>query len=193
MKVLTATKETQGQRKNDFCWTEEGEIVRFFVMECDGETADGRCGCKRCMCGTISNKTTTTMKIEERDLTMWDLENIMLKSLKESGWIKEVYSEEDEQWAREMAIDNNKIAEAFEVGMVVEKRGRKFQERHSDEKAKEIEERNAKFTKGTKVKVKDANNNWHDGRIIKVNKVTAKVAIDGYRPTNVHFSNLQLA
>jgi hypothetical protein len=36
MRILVSTKKTQGQRKNDFCWVPEGEIVRF-GMECGGE------------------------------------------------------------------------------------------------------------------------------------------------------------
>ncbi len=46
MKVLTATTKTQGARKNDFCFCDEGEMV-MLGSECDGETADGSCGCKR--------------------------------------------------------------------------------------------------------------------------------------------------
>ena len=40
MKILVATKETQGNRKNDFCFCDEEEIVKA-GMECDGESVDG--------------------------------------------------------------------------------------------------------------------------------------------------------
>ena len=40
MRFLVATKETQGQRKNDFSHAREGELVKF-GFECDGEEVDG--------------------------------------------------------------------------------------------------------------------------------------------------------
>ena len=55
MKMLVATKETQGKRRNDFCWATEGELVRF-AFQCDGEAVDGRCGCRRSFCGLDSHK-----------------------------------------------------------------------------------------------------------------------------------------
>ena len=67
MKILVATKEGQGQRKNDFCWAEEGEVVKF-PSECDRETVDGRCGCRRSMSGANSLKGTKTMKVVEFDI-----------------------------------------------------------------------------------------------------------------------------
>ena len=51
MKLLVATTKTQGQRKNDFCWVPEDEIVQFAFV-CDGEKIDGSCGCRRSMSGT---------------------------------------------------------------------------------------------------------------------------------------------
>ena len=50
MKVLVGTKETQGQRSNDFSWAEDGELV-MFGSECDREDVDGTCGCRRAMSG----------------------------------------------------------------------------------------------------------------------------------------------
>ena len=47
MKVLVATRNTQGQRGNDFCFVPEGEIVAFPAAECTGEKIDGSCGCRR--------------------------------------------------------------------------------------------------------------------------------------------------
>ena len=57
MKILVGTTETQGRRKNDFCYTKEGEVLCFH-LECDGETVDGSCGCKRSMSGVDTNKAT---------------------------------------------------------------------------------------------------------------------------------------
>lgn len=50
MKVMVATREGQGFRENDFSWTKENELVGF-TSECDGETIDGNCGCRRSMSG----------------------------------------------------------------------------------------------------------------------------------------------
>ncbi len=64
MKLFVSTKLTQGQRNNDFCWAEEDEMVRF-PFECDGESVDGRCGCRRSMAGLYSQKATSTFKVVE--------------------------------------------------------------------------------------------------------------------------------
>jgi hypothetical protein len=52
MKLLVSTTETQGQRKNDFCFVPEGEIL-VFAFECDRDRGnpDGPCGCARSMSG----------------------------------------------------------------------------------------------------------------------------------------------
>ena len=34
MKILVATKETQGKRKNDFCFCNAGDIVMFGILLC---------------------------------------------------------------------------------------------------------------------------------------------------------------
>ena len=67
MNVLVATHELQGQRKNDFSHTWDGEIVRF-QFECAGEKVDGPCGCRRSMAGTDTAHATTTMKIIDMDI-----------------------------------------------------------------------------------------------------------------------------
>lgn len=59
LKLLRATRDTQGQREDDFCFTVEGELVRF-PFDC----ARCGCGCKRSMVGIESRKGTTTMKVE---------------------------------------------------------------------------------------------------------------------------------
>jgi hypothetical protein len=65
MKVLVATEETQGRRPNDFCFTEEGELV-LFGSECSRETIDGPCGCRRSLVGVRSGMATTTVRVVER-------------------------------------------------------------------------------------------------------------------------------
>lgn len=102
MKVLVATRLTQGTRDNDFFWCNEGELVRL-GGECDSDRGnpDGGCGCVRSFGGVDSNKGTTTALVEERDLTMSE------------------YSRLVGAYASEIAL----VANQFDVGDVVEKRG----------------------------------------------------------------------
>jgi hypothetical protein len=62
MHVLVATRATQRQRKNDFFWCREGEIVTPPLIKCTGAYADDDCGCARSMVGVESLAITTTIK-----------------------------------------------------------------------------------------------------------------------------------
>ncbi len=122
-KILVATKETQGQRKNDFFWATEGEPV-VSGHACDGEDIDGGCGCRRSMIGTDSRKATTTVKVAIINKTPKEYAEIIKKYYKDSGWA-EAYRTEvklDEVVNRE-ANELLKIAQMFEVGQVLEIRG----------------------------------------------------------------------
>ena len=128
MKVLVATSETRGHRKNDFGHATDGEIVTF-GSECDGEAIDGTCGCRRAMVGVVSRKATTTFKgVEMPDLTLEALADKIHDSLKAGGW-----SANDEpgrrSWAADDARELARLAGFFTVGAVIEKRGKKFQVR----------------------------------------------------------------
>ena len=127
MKVLVSTEETQGQRSNDFCWVPEGEMVRF-GMECDTDRGnpDGGCGCSRSMSGMDCHKATTTMKVVEKDMNMADLIAAVQESLKGGGWVTD---DSDKAWAMEEAQELFRIADAFPVGAIIEKRGDDIQER----------------------------------------------------------------
>jgi hypothetical protein len=126
MKVLVSTTETQGRRKNDFCFVPEGELVKF-GSECDGEKIDGSCGCRRAMCGLETHKATTTMKVEEREMTAEEFENAVYDSLKSAGWVRD--EDEGREWAKEEADELQRLADFFRVGDILEKRGNKFKVR----------------------------------------------------------------
>lgn len=131
MRLLVATKETQGQRKNDFCWVPEGEIVHF-GFECDSETIDGHCGCKRAMVGISNNKATTTMKVEEvknfsREQLLEELTNYYVRA-----W--ELSSVSALKIAEEEVGDLLDLVAQFPVGSVIEKRGDDFWVRRRDKK-----------------------------------------------------------
>ena len=62
MYVLVATKETQGDRGNDYGWTVEGELVFVPTIEC----REPRCGCSRGFAGVSSHRATTTAMVVDR-------------------------------------------------------------------------------------------------------------------------------
>lgn len=129
MKLLVATKETQGKRKNDFCFCDEGEIVIFPVFECDRERIDGDCGCRRSMVGTKSRKATTTMKVIDSITTCAELENIIRQSLDNGGWLKLMDEKEIQKWITRDAKSLVELAASFNIGDIIEKRGNKFRAR----------------------------------------------------------------
>lgn len=126
MKVLVATKETQGNRKNDFSWATEGELVNFPSLVCDRESVDGKCGCKRSMCGVESLKATTTIRVSDEDMSEADLKEALLKMLKKSGWAKHMKKAELESSITADATELIKLANSFHIDDVLEIRGSKF-------------------------------------------------------------------
>jgi len=125
MKVLVATKETQGKRKNDFSYTDSGEPVRF-AFECDGESVDGRCGCRRSMCGMNSLKATTTVQVKNEKLSLKEYKSKIQKSLQKGGWnlTEKIIADEAKELLR--------IANHFPEGTVLEKRGDGFAARKTE-------------------------------------------------------------
>jgi hypothetical protein len=76
MKVLVATRRTQGERPGDFSWTIDGELVHFPVVVCARDrraTKTGRrlggCGCGRAFSGMNSHRSGTTAEVAELDLS----------------------------------------------------------------------------------------------------------------------------
>jgi hypothetical protein len=123
-KVLVATKQTQGTRKNDFFNCKPFEFVHF-AMECDGERVDGSCGCRRSMIGFESGTATTTILVAERPVDFKDYAFALHKAYRDSGWGDVIGLEDATEEARELT----KIADYFEVGDVIEKRGSQFVKR----------------------------------------------------------------
>ena len=125
MKLLVATTETQGQRNNDFCFVPEGEIVHF-TLECDGETVDGGCGCRRSMSGLKSHKATTTMKCVDVEITEAELKGLIFDFYCK-GWKMSLIDATKE--AEVEGAELMRMAGYFAVGAIVEKRGRNLQVR----------------------------------------------------------------
>jgi hypothetical protein len=127
MKVLVSTTKTQGARNNDFCFVPEGEILHF-GSECDGESVDGGCGCRRSLGGIDCHKATTTMKVVEMELTPSGLADKMFEYLRSAGWVSDD-NPRTRRWAQQEADAVIEVAEYFEVGDILERRGRNFRKR----------------------------------------------------------------
>jgi len=129
--VFTATKKTQGQRTNDFCWVPEGEIVGF-AFECDSDknNIDGGCGCRRSMSGLDCLKATTTFEVTYiPNFGPKALAKYVLESMESGGWLKFLDPDEAQEIAEQDAAELLRMASKFPVGAVVEKRGDVFQQR----------------------------------------------------------------
>jgi hypothetical protein len=74
MKLLTATREGQGDRDGDFCHAVEGELVfAGFVCATDRKDPAGGCGCGRAFSGLNSLRATTTALVRDLDLSYDDV------------------------------------------------------------------------------------------------------------------------
>ncbi|HET6391549.1 MAG TPA: hypothetical protein VFG13_01890 [Blastococcus sp.] len=75
MKLLTATRERQGERDGDFCFAIEGELVLLGLVCADDERdPDGGCGCGRAFSGMSSMRATTTALVRDLDVSVDDVE-----------------------------------------------------------------------------------------------------------------------
>ena len=87
MKVIVATKETQGQKGNDFFWGKEGELAYpSWVCDRDRRDPDGGCGCGRGAGGLESHKSGTSFKVVEVDYDTDELLRRATVSMIEAGW-----------------------------------------------------------------------------------------------------------
>jgi hypothetical protein len=125
--MLVATRKTQGQRKSDFCWVPEGELVGF-AFECDADrgNVDGRCGCRRAMSGVFTHKATTTMKVARVDED--DAKKAICDGLRVQ-FSSCISDPEIEAQAEQDFAELARIAESFGEGAIVEKRGSRFNAR----------------------------------------------------------------
>lgn len=83
MRVLVATNELQGHRRDDYAHTVEGELVVAEVAEC----ANPGCGCDRGFPGLASSQATTTaIVVDLPHITPDDLYTVVADWLDRSGW-----------------------------------------------------------------------------------------------------------
>ena len=75
MRLLTATREAQGELPGDFCFTVEGELVLPNDLVCarDRGNPHGGCGCGRAFVGLGSRRATTTALVRDLDIAPSEL------------------------------------------------------------------------------------------------------------------------
>lgn len=94
MKLLVATRETQGDRVDDYCYTVDGELVTPVVFECDH---GDECGCQRGFPGLASSRATTTARVAELpEFTIVHLWQALSDSLERQGWLR-LFPDPDER------------------------------------------------------------------------------------------------
>lgn len=127
MKILVATEQGQGVRKNDFCFVPEGEPVTF-GFECERDNnPDDHCGCHRAMCGVKSHRATTTFMSANIKLTKKAYFELLKEGLKSAGWLEGGFiTDEIIHQQVETLLD---AAKSFRPGVVLEKRGPVIQTR----------------------------------------------------------------
>jgi hypothetical protein len=124
MKLLTATRERQGERDGDFCHAIEGELVMLgFVCALDEADPDGGCGCGRAFSGMSSMRATTTALVRDLDVSIDDV------SLAVEGYYISAGMGPDAIGGAEFAdlvaatvVEMAEIAEAVPVGAVLGRR-----------------------------------------------------------------------
>ena len=121
MKVLVATKSTQGEQTGDYCWTVEGELVTPVVIPC---CSPAKCGCGRGFPGLASSRATTTALVADRpDLEREEVALAFRESLERGGWLYGL----DQGEIAEVVADHlrcvARICATFPVGSIVRRDG----------------------------------------------------------------------
>lgn len=88
MRLLVATRETNGRHPGDYDHCIEGELV-WLQRPCAWDTRDpaGPCGCSRGFSGLSSHKATTTALVVDSPLTEADVRQTIRASLADGGWL----------------------------------------------------------------------------------------------------------
>lgn len=131
IKALVSTQKTQGQRENDFCFTNDLELLCLgFPCDLDKGNPDGECGCGRSLVGFDSGKATTTMQVAELNLTKDELIKKYMNWLKQGGWLKSNTSEEELNIYLQDYEYILEVAAQYETGAILE-----FREDHFNQRA----------------------------------------------------------
>ncbi len=116
MHVLTATRQSQGDRPDDFCFTVEGELVRLSFDRCDCP----ECGCDRSFAGLGSSRATTTaLVLDHPAYTRQTYRQAVVDGLTRQGFV-DPGDPESVRWAEGLADTQLAIAAFYTAGTVVE-------------------------------------------------------------------------
>jgi hypothetical protein len=124
MKLLTATRERQGERDGDFCHAIEGELVVLGLVCADDERdPDGGCGCGRAFSGMSSMRATTTALVRDLDVSIADVTLAVEGFYVSYGVGPDVIGEAAfADLVAETVVEMADVAEPFPVGAVVGRR-----------------------------------------------------------------------
>jgi hypothetical protein len=124
MKLLTATRERQGDQDGDFCHAIEGELVLLgLVCATDEADPDGGCGCGRAFSGMSSMRATTTALVRDLDVSIDDVRLAVEGYFVSAGMGPDVIDgAEFTGMVAETLIEMTEIADAVPVGAVLGRR-----------------------------------------------------------------------
>jgi hypothetical protein len=96
MKLLTATRQGQGERPGDFFFAVDGELVVVAdACATDQADPDGGCGCGRAFSGVSSLRATTTALVRELDISYDDLQQAVESHFVAAGYSPDLLGAED--------------------------------------------------------------------------------------------------
>jgi hypothetical protein len=122
MRLLTATRQAQGELPGDFSFTVEGELVLANDLVCarDRDDPDGGCGCGRAFVGLASRRATTTALVRDLDISPTELRTAVEEFEMARGLGPEVIGAEDFAELIEAKLEElDDIARCVEVGAIV--------------------------------------------------------------------------
>jgi hypothetical protein len=124
MELLTATRQGQGERPGDFCFTIDGELVLVGdTCATDEADPDGGCGCGRAFSGMSSRRATTTAVVREVDLSYEDLELAVESYYTAAGYSAELLGADEFAVLVHDSVDEAvKFGGCWPVGSLVRRR-----------------------------------------------------------------------
>lgn len=121
MRVLVATKDTQGQQPGDYSWAVDGELVTAVVAEC---ASSDTCGCARGFPGLASSRATTTAMIVDRpELDADLLWEVVADSLERDGWSDHLCDDEFDDLVDHHLEIIQAVSSSYPVGTIVNRWG----------------------------------------------------------------------
>lgn len=122
MRVLIATRRTNGDVANDVDYCVAGELLMIGEY-CDCCRIDpGSCGCGIAFSGLNSHRMTTTAIVAEVPLSEAEVREAIRSSLRDGGWFDAGEPELAEQMVAEAWQRIEHVATHFEVGTVLGRR-----------------------------------------------------------------------